>query len=81
MIASNFGQSRHPGWYHNVEANPRVTLEARGHRGPFVGAEITGAGRDRLFALAKQFIPDYADYEKRCGDRLIPVLAFTEADR
>lgn len=78
VIASNYGGDRHPAWFHNVKANPRVTLSARGYRGTFVGEEITGAERDRLFGLAKQFVLNYADYEKRAGKRRIPVVAFTE---
>ncbi len=31
VIASNYGDARHPGWYHNVKANPRVTLSSRGY--------------------------------------------------
>jgi deazaflavin-dependent oxidoreductase (nitroreductase family) len=78
VIASNYGEARHPAWFHNVKANPRVTLSARGWRGTFVAEEVTGAERDRLFELAKQFMPNYADYEKRAVGRTIPVVAFTE---
>jgi deazaflavin-dependent oxidoreductase (nitroreductase family) len=77
-IASNYGGERHPAWYHNVKANPRVTLSTRGYRGTFLAEEVTGEERDRLFALAKQFVPNYADYEQRAGGRQIPVVAFTE---
>ncbi|UUO01456.1 nitroreductase/quinone reductase family protein [Mycolicibacterium novocastrense] len=79
VIASNYGGDRHPAWFHNVKANPRVTLSARGYRGTFIGEEATGAERDRLFELAKQFVPNYADYEARAAGRRIPVIAFTEA--
>lgn len=78
VIASNYGGATHPAWYHNVKANPRVTLTSRGYRGTFVGEEVTGGERDRLFALAKQFMPNYASYEQTAGTRRIPVIAFTE---
>jgi deazaflavin-dependent oxidoreductase (nitroreductase family) len=78
-IASNYGGDRHPAWYHNVMAYPRVTLSARGYAGTFVAEEITGAERDRLFGLAKRFVPNYADYEQMAGGRRIPVVAFTES--
>jgi deazaflavin-dependent oxidoreductase (nitroreductase family) len=80
-IASNYGADRHPAWYHNVKAHPRVTLSTRGYTGGFVGEEVTGTERDRLFGLAKQFVPNYADYEKRAAGRRIPVVAFTEINR
>lgn len=78
VIASNYGGRRHPAWFHNVKANPRVTLSARGYRGSFVGEEMTGAERDRLFDLAVQFLPSYAAYQQTTGGRRIPVVAFTE---
>ena len=42
--------------------------------------EVTGAERDRLWNLAKAFIPSYAEYDRLAGERTIPVLAFTEID-
>jgi deazaflavin-dependent oxidoreductase (nitroreductase family) len=53
LIASNFGGSRNPGWYHNVKANPIVTLYGRGISGRFIAEEVYGAERDRLFQRAK----------------------------
>lgn len=81
VIASNYGGSRHPAWYYNVLANPHVTISAGGYTAPFTGIEVTGTERDRLWDLAVGFIPSYADYEQRAGNRRIPVLAFTEETR
>src|SRR6201991_4825727 len=53
LIASNFGGSRNPAWYHNVKVNPIVTLYGRGIRRRFIAEEIYGAERDRLFQRAK----------------------------
>lgn len=78
VVASNYGGSRHPAWYYNVLAHPRVTISAGGYTGTFVGHEVSGAERDRLWNLAKAFIPSYADYERLAGRRTIPVLTFTE---
>jgi deazaflavin-dependent oxidoreductase (nitroreductase family) len=78
VIASNYGGSRHPAWYYNILANPEVTISAGGYTGTFLGEEVTGAERDRLWDLTVGFIPSYADYEQLAGGRHIPVLAFTE---
>jgi deazaflavin-dependent oxidoreductase (nitroreductase family) len=78
VIASNYGGSRHPAWYYNVLANPAVTISAGGYTGSFVGEEITGPERDRLWDLAVEFIPSYAEYKTLAGHRRIPILAFTE---
>ena len=80
LIASNYGGARHPAWYHNVKANPRVTLFGGGYVGPFVGEEVTGAEYDRLWALAKQWQAGYRQYETSAGNRRIPLLAFTPAE-
>jgi deazaflavin-dependent oxidoreductase (nitroreductase family) len=80
LIASNYGSSRHPAWYHNVKANPEVTLSARGFQGPFIGAEVTGAERDRLWALATGWLAGYQEYQRSAGRRQIPMLAFTRAN-
>lgn len=80
VVASNYGGSRHPAWYYNVLAQPRVTISAGGYTGAFVGHEVSGAERDRLWNLATAFIPSYADYERLAGKRTIPVLTFSEID-
>ena len=80
LIASNYGGTKHPAWYHNVMANPRVTLSAGGYGGTFVGQEATGEERERLWALATGFIATYAKYAKTTDGRTIPVLVFTETD-
>ena len=50
IVASKGGSPTHPGWYHNLLANPVVTVEVG--RGTFEArARVTeGAERDRLFA-------------------------------
>jgi deazaflavin-dependent oxidoreductase (nitroreductase family) len=77
LVASNYGGTRHPAWYHNVLANPTVTLCGGGFEGRFVGQEVTGVEYDRLWALAKRWIRGYNKYEASSGDRKIPLVAFT----
>ena len=78
LIASNFGGSRNPGWYHNVKANPIVTLYGRGICGRFIAEEIYGAERDRLFQRAKDGPGPYGHYEQAAAAhaRSVPVIAF-----
>jgi deazaflavin-dependent oxidoreductase (nitroreductase family) len=77
LVASNYGGARHPAWYYNVTANPAVTLLAGGFEGRFIGEEVTGAERARLWAPAKQWNPGYNQYESSAGTRTIPLLTFT----
>ena len=83
LIASNFGESRNPAWYHNVKANRIVTLYGRGVCGHFMAEEIYGAERDRLFQCAKDAPGPYAKYEQSAPtkSRYIPVIGFTPQNR
>jgi deazaflavin-dependent oxidoreductase (nitroreductase family) len=79
LIASSFGRPRYPAWYHNIKANPEVTLAAKGHSARFRAREVQGEDRDRLYALAKQLYTGYGDYEERtAGIRHVPVLRLTQ---
>lgn len=77
LMASNYGGTRHPAWYHNIRADPEVTLSGGGHTGRFLARETTGAERDRLWGLAKQHTRAYAQYEGTTQGREVPVLALT----
>jgi deazaflavin-dependent oxidoreductase (nitroreductase family) len=80
LIASNLGFSQHPAWYHNVTANPEVSLLGRGFTGRFRAEEITGSARDDLFQRAKDADSPYGWYERAAIPRKIPVVAFTPLD-
>lgn len=79
LIATNFGESRNPGWYHNVKANPLVTLYGRGIFGRFIAEETHDAERDRLFRRAKDAPGPYRKYEQAAATRFryVPVIALT----
>ncbi|WP_239108369.1 nitroreductase/quinone reductase family protein [Microbispora siamensis] len=76
VIASAGGAPHHPAWYHNLRANPHVTVET----GVFtIEAEATvleGEERERLFARAVEADSGWADYQAKSG-RVLPVVALT----
>lgn len=76
LIASNYGGTKHPAWFHNVSANPEVTLWAGGYEGRFTGRETSGEERERLWGLAQQLTRGYSRYQDTTQGREIPVLAF-----
>jgi deazaflavin-dependent oxidoreductase (nitroreductase family) len=79
LIASSFGRARYPAWFHNIKANPEVTLEAKGHSGRFRAREVEGEDRTRLYELAKQLYTGYGNYEERtAGVRHVPVLRLAQ---
>ncbi len=73
VIASMAGAPKHPAWYHNLSANPAVTVE-RGTEKYSAKARIAqGPERDELYARQATLIPGFADYQKKTT-RLIPVV-------
>lgn len=77
LVASSFGRERHPGWYHNLRANPEAVMEAGGRRGRYRATEVTDPEEhERLFALATRVYAGYADYRERTAGigRRIPIL-------
>ena len=77
LIASSFGATRNPAWYHNMRTNPVVTLYGRGIAGRFHCREVDGAERDRLYGLATAADSPFSEYEEAAGARYIPVLALS----
>jgi deazaflavin-dependent oxidoreductase (nitroreductase family) len=76
LIASKAGAVKHPAWFHNVKANPDVEVTLRGReRVPMRAMIAEGAERDRLWAMAVDNYSGYARYQRRAGDRTIPVVA------
>ncbi len=76
LIASNYGGAKHPQWYYNLKAHPEC--EFGGER--FSAAEVTDtAEHARLYALAEQIYPGYADYRAKTGPagRRIPLFRLT----
>lgn len=74
VFASKAGADTHPDWFHNVRANPRVTVEIGTERYDADAEIITGDEHDRLYAIQAECYPGFADYARKT-DRVIPVVA------
>ena len=80
LIASNYGQAKHPNWYHNLLKNPQCELFENGRSGRFVARTTTSPDRDRLFSLAEGAYGNFRNYAASTdGIRTIPVLWLTPA--
>jgi deazaflavin-dependent oxidoreductase (nitroreductase family) len=73
VFGTKGGSPTHPEWYHNVRANPRVTVEVGSDRFEADARVAPPDERDRLWRLQTQDVPVFADYQKRT-DRRIPVV-------
>lgn len=79
VIASNWGKPQHPAWYHNIQANPLVTVEIGGCRGRYRATEVTGEERAHYWQRAVQLYPGYTLYRQRASNRQIPVIVLRPA--
>lgn len=78
VIASNVGAPKHPDWYLNLVANPRVTVEVGEETYDALASPAEGEERERLWTLIKKEYPFFADHEAKT-DRTIPVVLLTRA--
>jgi deazaflavin-dependent oxidoreductase (nitroreductase family) len=74
VIASMGGAPQSPAWFHNLTADPDVTVQ----RGPDTWrarAEVVpeGAERDRLWKGVTEQMPNFGEYQKKTT-RVIPVV-------
>lgn len=79
VIASAGGSPRHPAWYHNILANPQVTVESGAFTYEARAVVLEGEERDRSFARAAESEPGWADYQEKAGARVLPVVALYDA--
>jgi deazaflavin-dependent oxidoreductase (nitroreductase family) len=81
LVASNGGNARHPAWYHNVRANPRVRFLRRGgHSAIYDARDASGEERDALWQRVNDLYSGYETYQGRTGGRRIPVVVLDPAD-
>ncbi|MGW1886019.1 nitroreductase family deazaflavin-dependent oxidoreductase [Streptomyces sp. NPDC001970] len=73
VVASLGGAPKHPVWYHNIVADPRVELQDGPMRQDMTAREVTGEEKAQWWARAVETWPDYAEYQKKT-DREIPVF-------
>src|ERR1700684_2305727 len=71
VVASKAGAPAHPAWFHNLRANPSVTVELGGSSYEARAVIAAGSERDRLYGLIAAQVPAFGEYEKRT-DRTFP---------
>ncbi len=76
VTAADGGSERHPGWYHNILADPTVTIEVGEHVYEGTATEPLGDERDRLYAERIVATPRFAEYQAKT-DRQIPIILLT----
>ncbi len=72
-VASLGGAPKHPVWYYNLVAEPRVEVQDGPARSVFVAREVHGAEKAEWWERAVAAYPDYAAYQKKT-EREIPLF-------
>lgn len=74
VIGSAGGADSHPDWFHNVLADPNVTVEDGAFTYAATATVLEGEERDAAFARAVEADPGWDEYQ-RATDRTLPVVA------
>jgi deazaflavin-dependent oxidoreductase (nitroreductase family) len=73
IVASKGGAPTNPSWYHNLVADPEVSVEVHGQSFKARARVTEGEERDRLFEAHADYMPGFRDYQKNTKRR-IPVV-------
>lgn len=74
VVASRGGDDRHPAWFHNLTAQPRVEVSVRGGPRRTMRARVaTSEERDRLWPRVVARFAQYGSYQERT-QREIPLV-------
>jgi deazaflavin-dependent oxidoreductase (nitroreductase family) len=79
-VASLGGAPKHPVWYFNVKADPRVELQDGPVKQDMRAREVTGEEKAQWWERAVAAFPQYAEYQKKT-DREIPVFVLEPVDQ
>ncbi len=79
VVASNMGSPRHPGWYHNLRHDHRVTIETGTESYEAIAAVPPPVERDALFAKVVAEDPGFAEYQAKTT-RELPVVILHRID-
>lgn len=74
IIASNFGQDRHPAWYHNLRAQPQAEIVVDGHRRRVRAFEADEERRAQIWEEGLRVYPGFGQYARRASRRRISVF-------
>lgn len=73
VIASKGGAPAHPGWFHNLTAEPNVDIQVGAEKLAVTARVAEGEERARLWEQMAEIYPPYLEYQEKT-DRVIPVV-------
>ena len=78
IVASNGGSPTHPGWYHNLKANPVVEVEVGTETFTACAEELEAAAHHALWSEVVTASASLREYQAKTARR-IPMLMLTRA--
>lgn len=78
VFASKAGADRHPDWYHNLVAHPRVTVEVGTESYQATAIPLVGEERGRVYEEQARRYHGFAEYQAKTT-RVIPVVELRRA--
>jgi deazaflavin-dependent oxidoreductase (nitroreductase family) len=76
LVASKGGAPEHPGWYHNLVAEPLVMIQDGPEPHDYTTRIVEGEERQTWWDRGVAVYPPYAEYQEKT-DREIPVFVAT----
>ena len=73
VVASMGGAPKHPVWYHNVVADPHVSLQDGAELRDYTARVAEGEEKKEWWSKATEVWPDYDGYQAKT-DREIPLI-------
>ena len=74
IFASYAGSPQNPPWYHNLLANPEVTVEVNDQKFRARAEIVSEPERTTLYRKVASVMPQFAEYERKTA-RKIPAIA------
>lgn len=71
VVAANYGDARHPGWYHNLKANPAARVTIDGDTWDATARLATPDEREQIWAQGIELYPGLIKERAWAGDRQI----------
>jgi deazaflavin-dependent oxidoreductase (nitroreductase family) len=78
VIASLGGAPKHPGWYHNLKANPDVEVQLLADKYRARARILPEPERGEVWKRVLAAMPAFADYQKKTS-RVIPIVELVRA--
>jgi deazaflavin-dependent oxidoreductase (nitroreductase family) len=71
IVAANYGDAKHPAWYHNLKANPAATVVIEGDTWHATARLATPGEREEIWAKGVEIYSGLAKEQVWAGDRHI----------